>query len=53
MWLGEVRLLLAGEIGRGAGCEDIDAPADYDDLQAAAEEGPIVYLGGQLVTAGI
>ena len=26
------------------GCEDVDAPPDYDDLRAAACEGPIVYL---------
>lgn len=31
------------------GFEDVDAPPDYDDLRAAAHEGPIVYLSA---TAG-
>jgi CHAT domain-containing protein len=35
---------LLREIARVPGCEDVDAPADYEDLQAAAVEGPIVYL---------
>jgi CHAT domain-containing protein len=35
---------LLREIGRVPGCEDVDAPADYDDLREAAVEGPIVYL---------
>jgi CHAT domain-containing protein len=35
---------LLREIGRVPGCEDVDAPPDYDDLRAAACEGPIVYL---------
>ena len=35
---------LLQEVGRVPGCEDVDAPADYDDLRAAAGEGPIVYL---------
>jgi hypothetical protein len=35
---------LLREIAGVPGCEDVDAPPAYDDLQAAAEEGPIVYL---------
>jgi CHAT domain-containing protein len=35
---------LLQEISRVPGCEDVDAPPGYDDLQAAASEGPIVYL---------
>jgi len=35
---------LLREIAVVPGCEDVDAPADYDDLRAAATEGPIVYL---------
>lgn len=35
---------LLGEIGRLDGFEDVDASPDFDDLRAAAAEGPIVYL---------
>ena len=35
---------LLREIAGVPGCEDVDAPPAYDDLQAAAKEGPIVYL---------
>jgi CHAT domain-containing protein len=41
--LSDVEQLLR-EIGQVPGCEDVDAPPDYDDLRAAASEGPIVYL---------
>ena len=35
---------LLREVSRVPGCEDVDAPATYEDLRAAAREGPIVYL---------
>ena len=35
---------LLREVSRVPGCEDVDAPATYEDLRAAAGEGPIVYL---------
>jgi CHAT domain-containing protein len=41
--LADVEQLLR-EISQVPGCEDVDAPPDYDDLRGAASEGPIVYL---------
>ncbi len=35
---------LLREIGHVPGCDDVDAPLSYDDLRAAAADGPIVYL---------
>lgn len=46
--LGDRERLLR-EVSRVPGCEDVDAPADYDDLRAAAGDGPLVYLS---VTGG-
>lgn len=35
---------LLREIGAVPGCEDIGAPTSFDDLRAAACDGPLVYL---------
>jgi len=35
---------LVREISRVRGCEDVDASPTYDDLRAAAREGPVVYV---------
>ena len=35
---------LLRELSEVPGCEDVDAPLNYDDLRAAAAEGPVVYV---------
>lgn len=43
---------LLREIAGVPGCEDVDAPPTYDDLRAAAKEGPIVYLSATALGTG-
>jgi CHAT domain-containing protein len=38
---------LLREISALPGFEDVDAPPDYDDLRAAAGDGPVVYLAAR------